>query len=161
VNAIRVLAANVALSALMIGAAVLILASDRVWPFRLPAQLVPAFWPLLVVGSLLIVAAVGTFERAARASGAIGDAPGELVTRGPYRLMRNPIYVGVAFLLFGVAFFRQSPSFLVSALVFGALIDVYVRRVEEPRLEARFGDSYAAYKRVVPRWLPKLRPSPD
>jgi len=40
-------------------------------------------------------------------------------------------------------------------VLFGAGIDAYVRRVEEPRLEQRFGEEYAVCKRDVPRWIPR------
>jgi protein-S-isoprenylcysteine O-methyltransferase Ste14 len=155
VKTIRVLAANIGLSAMMIVAAVLVLSSDRLWPFRLPEFLVPAFWPLLAIGTLMITSAVATFARVAHATGAAGDAPTRLVTSGPFRYSRNPIYVGVGLLLLAVAFFRSSPSFLLLALLFVAGIDAYVRRVEEPRLEQRFGEEYALYKKAVPRWMPR------
>ncbi len=150
----RVLFVNVGLSAVVIAASVLVLAADRLWPFELPGQLVPLAWPLYIAGMVLILLALATFVRVAHASGAVGDAPDRLVTAGPFRYLRNPIYVGAALLLFAVAFDRQSPSFLLAALAFVAGINVYVRRVEEPRLEARFGEEYAAYKRAVPRWMP-------
>jgi protein-S-isoprenylcysteine O-methyltransferase Ste14 len=154
-RAVRVLVVNTGLSLLFLLIAALVLASDRLWPFHLPGQLVLLSWPLFVGGMLLIISAVATFMRFAHASGAPGDAPARLVTAGPFRLVRNPIYIGAALLLFAVAFYRQSPSFLLMAVGFVISIDAYVRRVEELRLEARFGKAYAEYKREVPRWIPR------
>jgi protein-S-isoprenylcysteine O-methyltransferase Ste14 len=154
-RAIRVIVANVILSALVIAAAALVLAADRLWPFQLPRQLVPLGWPLLIAGTLFITLSVATFVAVAHASGAVGDAPKRLVTAGPFHYMRNPIYVGAALLLFAIALYRQSPSFLLVGVVFVAGIDAYVRRVEEPRLKVRFGREYVEYKRVAPRWIPR------
>jgi protein-S-isoprenylcysteine O-methyltransferase Ste14 len=136
---IRVIVVNVILGALAIVAAELVLAADRLWPFQLPWQFVPLSWPLLIAGTLFIMLSVATFVAIAHASGAVGNAPTRLVTAGPFRYMRNPIYVGAALLLFAIALYRQPPSFLLVAAVFVAGIDVYVRRVEEPRLRVRFG----------------------
>lgn len=154
-KAIRVLITNMGLSALVIAAAALVLAVDCLWPFQLPHQLVLLTWPLFVAGTLLITLSLITLLTVAHASGAVGDAPDRLVTAGLFRYMRNPIYVGVGLLLFGVASYCQSPTFLLVALAFLPAIDMYVRRVEEPRLEARFGEEYIEYKRVVPRWIPR------
>ena len=41
------------------------------------------------------------------------------------------------------------------AVVFVLAIDAYVQRIEEPRLDARFGEEYVKYRRAVPRWIPR------
>jgi protein-S-isoprenylcysteine O-methyltransferase Ste14 len=69
--------------------------------------------------------------------------------------LRNPIYEGTAILLFAIALYRQSPSFLLVAVVFVPAIDAYVRRVEESHLKTRFGQEYVEYLRTVPRWIPR------
>jgi protein-S-isoprenylcysteine O-methyltransferase Ste14 len=138
----------------IIGAA-LVLACDRLWPFRLPGQLVPLAWPLFAAGTLVIALAVASFVAVAHASGGVGGAPQRHVTAGPFRYLRNPIYAGAVLLLFAIAFFRQSPSFLLAAAAFVPAIDAYVRRMEEPRLRVRFGEDYAVYTRAVPRWIPR------
>jgi protein-S-isoprenylcysteine O-methyltransferase Ste14 len=154
-KAIRPLVANIGLSILVIIGAELVLASDALWRFRLPGQLVLLAWPLLAAGMVLIALALATFVAAARASGAPRDVPHRLVTAGPYRYVRNPIYEGGALVLLAIACYRQSPSFLLVALLFPPAMDTYVRRVEEPRLESRFGEEYARYRRAVPRWIPR------
>ena len=76
-----------------------------------------------------------------------------LVTSGPYRLTRNPMYVGMAFLYgaFALAFG------VIWALITLPLVLIAVHRLviarEEPYLEARFGEQYRDYKRRVRRWL--------
>jgi protein-S-isoprenylcysteine O-methyltransferase Ste14 len=76
-----------------------------------------------------------------------------LVTRGPYRRTRNPMYVGMAALYVAVALI----SGVIWALVFLPFVILAVDRLviarEEPYLETRFGDEYREYKRRVRRWL--------
>jgi len=83
------------------------------------------------------------------------DAPKQLVARGLYRFVRNPMYVGVLLAIFGQAlWFGSVPTLwygLATALVFHLFVVFY----EEPALLRQFGDSYAQYLRTVPRWMPK------
>lgn len=76
-----------------------------------------------------------------------------LVTRGPYRVTRNPMYVGLAFLYAGTAlYFRLSWGLLLLPLVLVAVYRLVIVR-EERYLERRFGEAYTRYKRQVRRWL--------
>lgn len=153
---LRVVVLNLALSALVIALATLALWADRWWPFALPGWLVPLAWPLLILGALLILAAEYTLLTQGGATGAPGDHTRRLVTGGPYRFMRNPIYAGEAALLLAVAFFARSPSFLALAIAFSITIHLFVRLVEEPHARRRFGQAYFDYQRRVPRWAPRL-----
>jgi protein-S-isoprenylcysteine O-methyltransferase Ste14 len=154
-NAAYSIFVNLLLSGLVVAAATLVLAADALWPVRLPEGLAPVAWPLFATGTLLITWAVITFRREAGGTGAVGDPPRRLVTSGPFRFMRNPIYVGAGGLLAAVALLRRSPSFLLAALAYLPLIHLYVLRVEEPRLAARFGEAYRRYFHAVPRWVPR------
>jgi protein-S-isoprenylcysteine O-methyltransferase Ste14 len=68
--------------------------------------------------------------------------------------MRNPLYAGLVLGTAGVGL--AEASWLVAAVAAAAAAGahVWVIRVEEPRLRARFGEAYAEYLRRVPRWLP-------
>lgn len=77
---------------------------------------------------------------------------------GPYRHVRNPMLIGVNLFLAAEAIFLQSFPILAWVMVFFALNTVYFARSEEPRLQQRFGQPYADYKRNVPRWIPRLTP---
>ena len=151
---LRVVLVNGALSAAVIFLVCFAFEIDRQWPHVLPDGLRLVGWPLLGAGTLLILAAEASFIRAARATGATGDAPARLVTTGPFRCVRNPIYIGAAVTLFGVAFLRRSPTLTLAAVVTIPVIGAYVRWIEEPRLERRFGDQYRRYRRAVPKWVP-------
>jgi protein-S-isoprenylcysteine O-methyltransferase Ste14 len=86
-------------------------------------------------------------------------APTErLVVGGLYRHVRNPMYLAVVALIAGQAAILGRPLLLAYAAVFWAVVATFVRGYEEPVLAARHGDEYAAYRRGVPAWRPRLRP---
>ena len=85
---------------------------------------------------------------------------GPLVVSGPYRLVRNPIYVGNWFIWTGFVVWSGLLWMLpVAWLVFGLQYAAIVRW-EEQRLLTHFGDPYAEYLRRVPRWWPRREPLP-
>ena len=76
-----------------------------------------------------------------------------LVTRGPYRVTRNPMYVGLAFLYAAIAlYFRLSWGLLLLPVVLLSVYYLVIAR-EEGYLERRFGEAYMRYKAQVRRWL--------
>ncbi len=86
-------------------------------------------------------------------------APTErLVVGGLYRHVRNPMYVAVGATVVGQALLLGRPVLLAYAVAFWAVVATFVRVYEEPRLTARYGEEYAAYRREVPGWWPRLRP---
>lgn len=94
------------------------------------------------------------FTFAGRGTPAPIDPPKELVMRGLYRYSRNPMYVGVLSVLLGEALvLRSQRLFEYTAVVFGFFY-LFVLLYEEPILRQKFGESYQAYCRAVPRWLP-------
>ncbi len=82
------------------------------------------------------------------------DPPKQLVVTGPYRFVRNPMYVGIVIILLGEALlFAEATLLLYTALVlFG--FHLRVRLYEEPTLQRLFGETFAQYCANVPRWLP-------
>jgi protein-S-isoprenylcysteine O-methyltransferase Ste14 len=76
-----------------------------------------------------------------------------LITSGPYRFSRNPLYLGGnVFIFFGAALLLGSPAALVIIALHVPLVDRFIRR-EEAQLERSFGDEWRRYKRRVRRWL--------
>ena len=80
---------------------------------------------------------------------------GELATTGPYAHVRHPQYVGFILVMFG--FLLQWPT-LLTLVMLPVLVWMYVRlaRSEEREAEAEFGETYRAYARRVPAFLPRL-----
>src|SRR5262245_57408937 len=76
-----------------------------------------------------------------------------LITSGPYRFSRNPLYLGGNVLIFfGAGLFWGSPSALVLTAAHLPLMDLFIRR-EERQLERDFGDEWRTYQRRVRRWI--------
>ena len=89
-----------------------------------------------------------------------GGQTATLAVRGPFRLMRNPIYLAGITLLAAIGLLYgpvQTVDLAVPIALF-VYFHLAVVRVEEPALRSQFGASYDAYCRRVPRWLPRLAP---
>ncbi len=114
-------------------------------------------WSVLVCASLL-----GLWSGWTMATRGLGtpfplDTARELVTRGPYRWVRNPMAVTGLTQGLGVALILGSWGVVVYVLVGGVLWHALVRPVEERDLLERFGESYASYRRRVGLWIPRRR----
>jgi protein-S-isoprenylcysteine O-methyltransferase Ste14 len=111
-----------------------------------------------VVGLALFVLSLRRFATEGRGTLAPWDPPRELVVRGPYRFVRNPMISGVVFLLAGEAMILRSRPHALWALTILIINAIYIPLLEEPGLRQRFGESYREYCRNVPRVFPRLRP---
>jgi protein-S-isoprenylcysteine O-methyltransferase Ste14 len=81
------------------------------------------------------------------------EPQGSLVTAGPYRYSRNPLYLGAnVFCFFGAALLLGSLTALVMTAVHIPFVNLYIQR-EERQLEQKFGDRFRVYKKQVRRWL--------
>jgi protein-S-isoprenylcysteine O-methyltransferase Ste14 len=111
-----------------------------------------ASWLLLVIGFLVRVWATFYFYK--NRMKVISLAPQEtLVTSGPYRFSRNPLYLGGnVFIFFGAALLLGSPTALVITAIHLPLMDLFIRR-EERQLEMDFGEEWVRYKKRVRRWI--------
>jgi protein-S-isoprenylcysteine O-methyltransferase Ste14 len=112
----------------------------------------------LIAGLLLFVATLRRFAGEGRGTLAPWDPPKELVVRGAYRYVRNPMISGVLLILTGEALLLLSRAHFVWALTFFAINAIYIPLLEEPQLAARFGAAYEEYCRHVPRLVPRLTP---
>jgi protein-S-isoprenylcysteine O-methyltransferase Ste14 len=86
------------------------------------------------------------------------DLPKELIVRGSYRFVRNPMYVGYLLILFGEILLFKSSTLSLYLLMFFLFLHMFVVFVEEPMLKHKFGESYEQYCKSVPRWIPRLKP---
>ena len=109
-----------------------------------------------VVGGALALWCVMTFALVGRGTPAPFDPPRRLVVHGPYRYVRNPMYIGAALALAGAAICFRSIPLLVYVGVFLVATHLFVVWYEEPTLARLFGDQYATYCATVRRWLPRL-----
>jgi len=109
-------------------------------------------WLLVAAGFLLRMWATWWLYR--NQMSVISLAPqGTLVTTGPYRYSRNPLYLGGnVFIFFGAALVLGSPMALAITALHLPLVDLFIRR-EEKQLERSFGGEWLHYRQSVRRWL--------
>lgn len=144
--------------------AVFMVALPYVAAWAWPAVLSLPLWPRRVVAAVLGVGGLGLwiacldhFSRRGRGTPFPLDAPRQLVTSGPFALMRNPIIVGEISVVWGVALWTAVWGILAYAALVTIAAHVVVTRVEEPELRERFGAEYDEYCQRVPRWFPRRR----
>lgn len=124
----------------------------------LPSVTFPALLRWVGGGAFLVAggALMGSFVLSFRRAGTAVDPSRPstaLVTTGPYRITRNPGYLGLAAVSIGIAL-MTSAVWLLATLPFALIvIDRGVIAREERYLERRFGDEYAAYRSRTRRWL--------
>lgn len=109
-------------------------------------------------GLILYFWCAGAFTFIGRGTPAPIDAPIFLVRSGPYRWVRNPMYIGVFSVLLGEAILFHSLLLVAYMLLLGMVVQLFVVFYEEPSLRHQFGESYETYLRTVPRWLPRFSP---
>lgn len=113
---------------------------------------------LIAVGSALYIWAARTL-----ASGVPSTAapPAVLLMRGPYRYVRNPLYLAAAGVFVGVStlYAPWRARDLFGAGLVAMLIHVLVVRREEPATRRRLGSAYDEYCARVPRWVPTYSPA--
>jgi protein-S-isoprenylcysteine O-methyltransferase Ste14 len=81
-----------------------------------------------------------------------------LVVTGPYRHVRNPMYVAVFAMIAGQALILGSLPLLAYGALVWAAFHLFVLLYEEPTLRRQFPQDYTRFTQAVPRWLPRLRP---
>ena len=106
----------------------------------------------IAAGLMLVIYSAGLFKRA--------DTPlipfhktTTIVTTGPFKMTRNPMYLGMVFCLIGIAVALGSLLPFVLIPVFILVIQTQFILAEERFLEELFGDEYLAYKKRVRRWI--------
>lgn len=121
---------------------------------EIPVWLWPVGLALVIAGGLFAAWCIATFLTLGRGTPAPFDPPRAFVAVGPYRFVRNPMYVGGLAVLAGSGLLLRSPAILALSVVALFLAHLLVVLYEEHALESRFGASYLSYKHRVRRWLP-------
>ena len=114
---------------------------------------------LVLIGAAVALSCVVVFARFGRGTPVPLDPPRRLVTRGPYRIVRNPMYLGAGVALIGAAAFYGSIAVLAYAGFLFLTSHLFIVMYEEPTLRRTFGSEYDDYSRRVGRWWPRLRRS--
>src|ERR1043166_5469826 len=109
---------------------------------------------LVAVGTVIALWCVLTFVFIGKGTPAPFDPPRKLVIRGPYRFVRNPMYIGAGMTLAGAALFYESLSIFIYTCLFFLITHLFVVLYEERTLRRTFADDYEEYCRRVRRWWP-------
>lgn len=132
-----------------------VVAQSRLASRRRPGLLPGTVATVIAVGSLgLLGWAAATFRRHETTVDPMApDRAAELVTDGPFRLTRNPMYVAMAGVLVAHAVARRSVLAVLPAVGFVAAMNASQIAAEERAMEAKFGADWRRYAADVPRWL--------
>jgi protein-S-isoprenylcysteine O-methyltransferase Ste14 len=124
-------------------------------------------WPLRILEELPYIRTTGGFVFAigcaiagwglvtfwgAHTTTVPGETSSQMVTWGPYRFTRNPMYVGLTIAYLGEAFLLRQFWPVVFLLPVIAYVNWIVIPLEESKLHEAFGDEYAQYRARVRRW---------
>lgn len=110
------------------------------------------------VGVLLYAWCVWHFAARGRGTPAPMAPPRRLVIGGPYRFLRNPMYVGVLAVILGWTILYRSRTLGLYAACIAAVFHAFIVLYEEGRLRRQFGSEYDAYRARVGRWWPERPP---
>jgi len=108
------------------------------------------------IGAMLLGSCIVDFARRGRGTLSPFDPPRELVVRGLYRYVRNPMYLSVATIFLGEVLLSRSVPLLTFAGAWFVVVNLFVIGYEEPRLRREFGPAYERYTARVGRWIPSL-----
>ena len=109
---------------------------------------------LMIAGGILGLVCAGTFVARGQGTPAPFDAPKKFVAIGPYRYVRNPMYIGGLLLLAGFGLYQHSVSILILAAALSGVVHLLVVLYEEPALLKEFGETYQEYCSATRRWIP-------
>jgi protein-S-isoprenylcysteine O-methyltransferase Ste14 len=130
---------------------------ERVWPaparpagITLAGQAVGAL--LLTIGMALAIWSLALFRRA-RTTTIPGQLSAQLVTVGPYRFSRNPMYVALTLVYLGEAGLLAQVWPVLLLPLTAAYLHRSIIPVEETLLLERFGEQYDTYRATVRRWI--------
>jgi protein-S-isoprenylcysteine O-methyltransferase Ste14 len=123
------------------------------------------FPPIRAIGAFLILLGIpvlfNAFTRFAL-QGAGTPAPvfptRHLVVQGPYRYVRNPMYLAVVSVILGQGMVFGNAGLLAYGVIVLLTFHLFVLAYEEPTLRKTFGAEYDAFRASVPRWVPRFRP---
>ena len=123
------------------------------WKAIVDLTFIPLGALLIVLGVASAFWAAGIFRREGTEINPTSPENKKLVVRGPFRLTRNPMYLGLVLASLGIAFCVGSlPMFAVPLLVFATANWAHIP-FEEAKMRRQFGDAFDDYTRRTPRWL--------
>ena len=153
----------------IVRAAIVATAFVSLWVYFMPRWIVgadafkeprPLGFLVMAIGAAIGLPCVWEFAWRGFGTPAPFDPPRRLVVSGPYRWVRNPMYIGMGIALIGEALvFPHLTLFMLGmTATLWLLVSLFIVAYEEPVLRGMFGSDYEQYCREVHRWLPRLKP---
>ena len=124
---------------------------------------IPCPWQLisglifLFIGLYLAVWTMSLFHKIGKGTLAPWAATKHLVVEGPYKIVRNPMILGVLAILIAESLILSVINIFYWAILFFLINCIYFKAFEEKQLERKFGKDYLEYKNNVPMWFPKIK----
>ncbi|MGB5289257.1 MAG: isoprenylcysteine carboxylmethyltransferase family protein [Ignavibacteriaceae bacterium] len=81
------------------------------------------------------------------------EKPTVLIETGAFKISRNPMYLGMALILFGAGFILGSITSFIGSIIFVAAMEIAFIPQEEKNLREQFGEEFEKYKKKVRRWI--------
>jgi len=133
----------------------LLTAGFQLFPMEIGAWRILGLPPVLL-GAVTYLWCAWDFTFTGRGTPAPIDPPKELVVKGLYRYVRNPMYVGITLILLGEALLFESAVLFLYVGLLLVWFQLFIVYYEEPTLRRLFGASYESYCKSVSRWIPGL-----
>ena len=108
---------------------------------------------ILILSSISLVFVSFRFMRKMKTTFIPDGTPEVLISSGPFKFSRNPIYLGMLTILVGLAFLMSSLSAIIIAIVFGTIINFTWIAHEEKKLHELFSEDWENYSSKVRRWI--------
>ena len=120
----------------------------------------PLGWIVAGLGVLILITCAWNFAWRGLGTPAPFDAPRLLVVSGPYRYVRNPMYLGLLLTLLGEAavYPNIARGLIIETALFWIGATLFILAFEEPVLRSMFDGDYTGYCGAVRRWIPRLTP---
>lgn len=106
----------------------------------------------VIAGAVLNIWADGIFRKQ-KTTVKPDQKPTILIDYGPFKISRNPMYLGMALMLIGAGVLLGSVTSFIGAIIFIAAMEIYFIPDEEKAMRETFGENFEQYKRRVRRWI--------
>lgn len=112
---------------------------------------------LLFIGLFIAIWTMILFHKVGKGTLAPWAATKHLVVEGPYKIVRNPMILGILAILTSESLILNTLYIFYWAVLFFLVNCLYFKVFEEKQLERNFGEEYIEYRKKVPMWFPKIK----